>query len=214
MAAISNFAFLMLLQDRPYEAAPFVGRAVTIAPEDYRSLILLGELRFQSGEHEGARECFVKVLDQDPDNVEALARLSVLAHHQRHPTVCQEFLRRAEDSVQGETGSWRGLCYAYSKTGRIREFLDCLVRWSKADPGAAAPWVELAAEYDRQGLEYSRNAWRVVFELRGYVKISCKECGSNPKKGYDKVEGFDIYTDVVCPKCGALIKMPAGLSKV
>jgi tetratricopeptide (TPR) repeat protein len=51
MSAVSNYAFLMLTLGRSYEAAPFVGRANTLAPEDYRSLILLGELRFQSGEH-------------------------------------------------------------------------------------------------------------------------------------------------------------------
>jgi cytochrome c-type biogenesis protein CcmH/NrfG len=215
MSAISNFAYLMLIQDRPYEAAPFVGRAVTLAPEDYRSLILLGELRFQSGEHEGARDCFVKVLKEDPENVEALARLSVLAFHLRQPDLSNHYLKKAEEAVSEETGSWRGLCYAYSKTGQTRDFLDCLVRWTKSDPGAAAPWVELAVEYDKQGLlEHSRNAWRVVFELRRYVKITCNRCDTNAKKIYDSVEGFDIYADIVCPKCGTLIKMPAGLSKV
>ncbi|MFW9769348.1 MAG: tetratricopeptide repeat protein, partial [Candidatus Thorarchaeota archaeon] len=58
MAAISNYAYLLLLQNRSYEASPFVGRANTVDPNDYRSLILLGELRLQSEEYEGAIDCF------------------------------------------------------------------------------------------------------------------------------------------------------------
>ncbi|MFX1368270.1 MAG: tetratricopeptide repeat protein [Promethearchaeota archaeon] len=215
MSAISNYAYLMLIQNRPCDAEPFVGKAVTLAPNDYRSLILLGELRFQSGDHEGARECFLKALEDDPENVEALARLGVLAHHLRQPNLVHQYLEKAEAAVSEETGSWRCLCYAYLETGQTRNFLDCLVRWSESDPGAAAPWVELAVEYDKQGLlEHSRNAWRNVFELRRYVKIACSECHTCAKKTYDSEAGFDIYADIVCPKCGALIKMPFGLSKV
>lgn len=213
MSAISNYAYLMLIQNRPYEAAPFVGRAITLAPEDYRSLILLGELRFQSGEHEGARDCLCKVLEEDPENVEALSSLGVLAHHMRNYEASQKYLEQAEKLVTDETSSWHGLCFAYSKIGKNHLFLDCLVRWAKADPGAAAPWVELAVEYDRRGLlEHSRNAWRVVFELRRYVKVSCRECASEMKMIYDSIEGFDIYQDQVCENCGSLIRMPAGLS--
>lgn len=215
MSAISNYAYLMLIQNRPYEAAPFVGRAITIAPDDYRSLILLGELRLQSGEHEGARECLSRVLKDDPENVEALSGLGVLAHHMCNYEASREYLELAESLVNDETSSWRGLCYAYSRMGKTSSFLDCLVRWVRADPGAAAPWVELAVEYDKQSLlEHSRNAWRVVFELRHYVKITCGMCSAHLRKIYNPVEGFDIYQDVICEKCGALIPMPAGLSSV
>jgi len=92
------------------------------------------------------------------------------------------------------------------------EYVDCLIRWTKADKNAAAPWVVLAAEYDNQGkLEYSRNAWRTVFELRGYVKIRCLDCKSEIRLPYDSVKGFDVYSDRVCDSCGSKIRMPLGL---
>ncbi|MHA2433037.1 MAG: tetratricopeptide repeat protein, partial [Candidatus Thorarchaeota archaeon] len=212
MSAVSNYAFLMLTLGRTYEAAPFVGQAQMMAPADYRSLILLGELRFQSGEHEGARECFCEVLEQDNDSVEALARLAVLFHYVQDEHASEEHLRRAEFLVSDDPEMWRGLCYAYSMLGRADEFIDCLIKWAQADPTSAAPWVALAKQYDEVGLlEHSRNAWRVAFELRNYVKILCGQCGYEQRLPYSEQDGFDFYADRICPECKALIRMPSGL---
>ncbi|MFW9801729.1 MAG: tetratricopeptide repeat protein [Candidatus Thorarchaeota archaeon] len=214
MSAISNYAFLMLTLGRSYEAAPFVGRANMLAPDDYRSLILLGELRFQSGEHEGARECFQKVLEQDPENVEALSRLAILYNHLLDRTSCNDHLERAKSLVGGTPEGWRSLCYALSMIGRDEDFINCLIEWTRLDPTSATPWVALAKHYDRIGLlEYSRNAWRVSFELREYVKILCNSCGNEVRHPYDSTVGFDIYAIKICQRCGETIPMPAGLAE-
>jgi tetratricopeptide (TPR) repeat protein len=212
MSGISNYAYILLLQKRSFEAAPFVGYANVIDSDDYRSLILLGELRYQSGDHEGALDCFGKVLDQDPINIEALARLAVIAKNARDEKASKEYLRRAEMELGRDPESWRGLCNAYPQLGMCEEYLDCLISWTKDDKNAAAPWVVLAAEYDRLGkLEYARNAWRTVFELRGYVKIRCPRCGHETRLPYDSVKGFDVYSPRICDSCGVKINMPAGL---
>jgi Flp pilus assembly protein TadD len=213
MAAISNYAYLLLIQKRSYEASPFVGRANTVDPTDYRSQILLGELRLQSEEFDGAIQCFNQVLDQDPTNIEALSRLAYLAHLLGEEDKYKIFLVRAEAELGRDPESWRGLCGLYSLLGKSDDYIDCLIRWTHADEGAAAPWVLLAAEYDRIGkLEPSRNAWRRVFELRGYVKIYCSGCGREVRFTYDSVMGFDVYQDLPCEECGATIIMPAGLA--
>jgi Flp pilus assembly protein TadD len=212
MSGISNYAYILLLQHRSFEAAPFVGYANTIDSDDYRSLILLGELRFQSGDHEGALECFGKVLDKDPINIEALSRLAVIAKNARDDKLSREYLSRAEMELGRDPESWRGLCFAYPLLGMCEEYLDCLIQWTQADENAAAPWVILAAEYDRRGkLEYARNAWRRVFELRGYVKIRCMHCHHEIRLPYNEVNGFDVYSPQVCKSCGETIYMPAGL---
>jgi len=212
MTAVSNYAYVLLLQERSFEAAPFVGHANTISPDDYRSLILLGELRFQSGDHEGAYECFRRVLGKDPKNIEALSRTAVIAHHSRDDKACKEHLRRAEMELGSDPESWRGLCAAYPYLGKWDEHLDCLIRWTSADKNAAAPWIALAKEYDRRGkFEHARNAWRLVFELRGYVKTVCSSCGTEERLPYDSLSGFDIYADKFCEACGAVVYMPAGL---
>jgi cytochrome c-type biogenesis protein CcmH/NrfG len=213
MAAVSNYAYLLLIQNRSFEAAPFVGHANIVDPDDYRAQILLGELRFQSGEHDGAKECFRRVVDEDPANVEALSRLAVLAHMARDNETCILYLERAEAELGRDPESWRALCSIYPLLGMTEKYIECLVRWTKADSGAAAPWVALAFEYDRQGkLEHARNAWRVVFELRGYVKIRCSECETEFRVSYDEINGFDIYQSTVCQSCGGKINMPAGLA--
>ena len=212
MSGISNYAYILLLQERSFEAASFVGYANVIDPDDYRSLILLGELRFQSGDHEGALECFGKVLDKDPINIEALSRLAVISRNARDEKSCKEYLSRAEMELGRDPESWRGLCNAYPQLGMCEEYIDCLIRWTKDDKNAAAPWVVLGAEYDRRGkLEYARNAWRTVFELRGYVKIRCLKCENEFRFPYDSINGFDVYSALVCDSCGAKINMPAGL---
>ncbi len=213
MAAVSNYAYLLLIQERIFEAAPFVGHANIVDSEDYRARILLGELRFKSGEHDGAKECFQRVLDLDPDNIEALSRLAVLAHLARDVETCKMYLERAEAELGRDPESWRGLCGVYPLLDMNEKYIECLVRWTQADPGAAAPWVALALEYDKQGkLEHARNAWRVVFELRGYVKILCGVCGNEARPPYDSTVGFDVYQAIVCPNCGVKINMPTGLA--
>jgi tetratricopeptide (TPR) repeat protein len=212
MTAISNYAYILLLQNRSFEAAPFVGYANKINPDDYRSQILLGELRFQSGDHEGAHECFGRVLDKDPINIEALSRLAIISHNSRDDLACRNYLSRAEMELGRDPDSWRALCNAYPSLGMFDEHLDCLIRWTAADENAAAPWVILAREYDHRGqLEHVRNAWRMVFALRGYVKIRCPACEAETRMPYDGVFGFDIYSDVICKECGSLIRMPSGL---
>ena len=213
MAAVSNYAYLLLIQKRSFEAAPFVGHANIVDPDDYRAQILLGELRFQSGEHDGAKESFRKVINQDPVNIEALAKLAVLAHLARDSETSNEYIQRAEAELGRDPESWRGLCGMYPLLGKTEDYIECLVRWTKADPGAAAPWVALAHEYDKQGkLEHARNAWRVVFELRGYVKINCHGCATEIRFQYDETKGFDVYQAFVCEDCGTKINMPIGLA--
>jgi cytochrome c-type biogenesis protein CcmH/NrfG len=213
MTAISNYAYLLLIQKRPYEASPFVGRANTVDPTDYRSQILLGELRLQSKEYNGAIDCFNQVLEQDPANIEALSRLVYLAHLEGDEEKRNEILTRAEAELGRGPESWRGLCGLYSLLGMNDEFNDCLLRWTKADEGAAAPWVLLAVEYTRLGkLELARNAWRMVFELRGYVKIRCSGCEREVRLPYDSTLGFDINQNRDCQDCGIIINMPSSLA--
>ncbi|MHA1862621.1 MAG: tetratricopeptide repeat protein, partial [Candidatus Thorarchaeota archaeon] len=131
MSGISNYAYILLLQERSFEAASFVGYANTIDPDDYRSQILLGELRFQSGDREGALECFGKVLDKDPINIEALAKLAVIARDAMDEKSCREYLSRAEMELGRDPESWRGLCNAYPLLGMCEEYVDCLIRWTK-----------------------------------------------------------------------------------
>ena len=129
------------------------------------------------------------------------------------PAKLNLYLERAEAELGRDPESWRGLCQLYSLLDRGEDYIDCLTRWTQADKGAAAPWVLLAKEFDCVGkLEQSRNAWRRVFELRGYVKIHCSGCGKEIRIPYNSVKGFDVYEDYPCEECGTTIIMPASLA--
>jgi Flp pilus assembly protein TadD len=212
MAAISNYAYLLLVQDRSFEAAPFVGAANTLDPEDYRSKILLGELRFKSGDIDGATEAFLEVLEQDSENVEALAKLALIMHQARNEEMSRHYLSRAEMQLGDDPESWRGLCSIYPLLGMQREYLDCLLSWSEADSGSPTPWVHLAVEYGRRGMEeLAREAWIKAFELRGYVKLRCPACACEDRRPYGPSMEFDPFSVVSCSHCGEPIKMPVGL---
>lgn len=213
MSAISNYAYLLLIQNRSFEAAPFVGAANTLDPEDYRSRILLGELRLNSGDIDGAAEAFLQVLEQDSENVEALAKLALIMHQARDEEMSRHYLSRAEMQLGENPESWRGLCSIYPLLGMLSEYLECLNSWAEADSGSATPWVFLAAEYGRRGMdEEAREAWKKAFELRGYVKIQCPACGEDDRRPYGLSRSFDPFRDTKCVHCGVTIKMPAGLA--
>lgn len=213
MAAISNYAYLLLIQDRSFEAAPFVGAANTIDPEDYRSRILLGELRFTSGDLEGAAEAFLSVLEQDPENIEALARMALIMHLGRDEEMSREYLSRAEMQLGENPESWRGLCGTYPLLDMMPEYLDCLTLWVKSDAGAATPWVLLANEYLRLGDRVkSQEAWKRVFHLRGYIKIHCPNCGEEERRPYYPETDVDVFERSTCSHCGEPIEMPEALA--
>ncbi len=213
MTCISNYAYILLLQKQTQKALPFISYANNIDPDDYRSILLMGELNYQSGEYETAMECFGKVLDKDPINSEALAKLAIISKHLHDDRLFREYLSRAEMELGKDSESWRCLCDTYSQLDMPTEYIDCLYRWTKADKNAAAPWVILASEYYRRSdIEQSEKAWKEVFRLRGYVKIRCPECKTEYRLPYDESKGFDIKDDIRCDTCKNKIPMPDALA--
>jgi len=209
----SNYAYVLLIQKHTEEAIPFVSFVNNMDPEDFRSMILMGELCYQSGEYDKAMESFGKVLDKDPINSEALAKLALISKHLDDDISSREYLNRAEMELGKDTESWRCLCETYSKLGMSDEYLDCLKRWTKADKKAAAPWVVLASTYYQRGdMKQSELAWQQAFRLRGYVKIRCPGCKTERRLHYDESKEFDINKDIQCDSCSTVISMPEGLA--
>ena len=209
----SNYAYVLLLQKHTQEAVPFISYVNNMDPEDYRSMILMGELCYQSGEYDKAMECFGRVLDKDPINSEALAKLAIISKHFHDDISFREYLYRAEMELGKDVESWRCLCETYSQLGMSDEYLDCLKKWTKADKNAAAPWVVLASVYYQRGdMEQSEHAWQQVFRLRGYVKIRCPECKAEYRIHYDESKEFDINKDIQCDACNTIVSMPEGLA--
>jgi Flp pilus assembly protein TadD len=212
MAAITNYAYILLLENRIEEATPLVESAYAKEPLDYRSLILKGLLALSEDKRAEAKSYFEKVLESDPDNAEALSRLAVVLHEDGNVTDSHAYLVLAEKQMGSNQECWRGLCFAYSRLGLHDKYVDCLIRWTEVDPGAAAPWIELAIEYDRMEKRSSAlHAWKKSVELRGYIRVHCKACGSSFRTELKSAASFNPYESQHCTSCGNAVAMPAGL---
>ena len=212
MAAMTNYAYVLLLQNRVEEALPVVEEAFHRDSEDYRALVLKGMVSLTNGENENAKRYFEKILENYADNVEALSRLAVIEYENGDKHRGEVLLDIAEKQIDSEQECWRGLCFAYSRLGMYDKHIDCLLRWTRKESGAAAPWIALAIEYDRTGKRnLALKAWQQAMELRGYIRINCSNCKESVKYDLSKFTDFDPYESLPCSNCGSMIKMPAGL---
>ncbi len=212
MAAMTNYAYVLLLQDRIDDALPLVEDAYRRDPTDYRALVLKGMVSLTSNDKETAKSYFEKILEVHTDNVEALSRLAVIEHETGNEEKSKALLEYAEKQISSDQECWRGLCFAYSRMGMYDKHIACLRRWTQQDPGAAAPWVALAIEYDRTGeKELALQAWRKAMDLRGYIRIHCAKCRQSIKYELHNASRFDPYEQVICSNCGSSIDMPIGL---
>ena len=211
MTATANYAYTLLLQNRVDEATPLVETAFSKDPNDYRSLVLKGIVALSNGSTNLARTFFEKVLETDSENVQALSRLAVICHESGEVAEGNKYLDTAELQLHSTSECLRGLCYAYAELGLQSRQLDCLLKWTLNDPGAAAPWIALAIEYDKMGNKREAlRSWKKMLELRGYVRINCKKCGNSARHDLEPHDNFDPYEEVQCAKCGTSIQMPKG----
>ncbi|MDF1539734.1 MAG: tetratricopeptide repeat protein [Candidatus Thorarchaeota archaeon] len=212
MAARTNYAYTLLLQNRMDDALPLVDSTYSMDPTDYRSLVLKGIVALSKNEIQEAKNYFERVLKVEPENVQALSRLAVIYHEEGKTALCDKYLKVAEQYIDASTECWRGLCYAYSELNMYSEHMACLTKWSQNDPGAAAPWIAIAIEYNRiSKKDEALNAWRKAMSLRGYIRINCPSCGNSSKFDFESYDDFNPFADAECSKCGENIPMPRGL---
>lgn len=213
MVATVNFAYTLLIQDRIDEAIPHVEKAFDLDPTDYRSLVLKGMVLFEEKRYDQARGFFKKALGIRPGNILALSRLALISKIDGDDSQCEKFLALAEKQVGIAPECWRGLCYAYSYLGFHEKHIHCLESWTKGDPGAATPWIELATEYEKNG-ENDRaiRALTKTAKLRGYVKIHCSSCGNDDILEFDEMAHFNPNENLFCSKCDSKISLLLGSS--
>ncbi len=213
IVAISNHAYALLIQGKVDEAMPLIERARSVDSDHYRTLILLGEVEFQRGRRSEAAAYFRRVLEQDPTKVEALGRLAILSQLEGNKRNCRKYLEMAKRSIGNDPEGWQKLFDVYQRLGWHKELMDCLISGARDDSGAAAVWIALAKEYDRDGQsQLALDAWMVSFRLRGYVKIHCPHCGHDSRGLYLENVRFDPREEQICPWCKKAIPMPEGLA--
>ena len=111
----SNMSVILSDQHRHQEAEAFLNQALEINPDYVPALHNLGVLREELGLWEGASELFLKILELEPDHLEALTHL---AHAQKiedpaHPLVNK--LELALSRCSGELQTREALHFALGK---------------------------------------------------------------------------------------------------
>ncbi|XP_068627864.1 protein O-mannosyl-transferase Tmtc3 [Battus philenor] len=95
-SALFNLALLLADRRRPLEAAPFLKQLVRHHPDHVKALVLLGDIYINSVKDlDAAESCYRRILELEPDNVQALHNLCVVAVERGKLAVAEECLTRA-----------------------------------------------------------------------------------------------------------------------
>ncbi|VVC91724.1 unnamed protein product [Leptidea sinapis] len=95
-SALFNLALLLADRRRPLEAAPFLKQLVRHHPDHVKALVLLGDIYINSVKDlDAAESCYRRILELEPENVQALHNLCVVAVERGKLAVAEECLTRA-----------------------------------------------------------------------------------------------------------------------
>jgi tetratricopeptide (TPR) repeat protein len=211
--AIWNCAYSLLIQKRPNEAKEYIDLAGSMKPDDDHYLILESEFSMQNDDYKRAINFLNKVKERDPNCVPVLARLAVIAHRNHSIEECHAHIEKLETEVENNPRKWWALSYVFSRLGWDSQLIDCLLRGTEEDTGAAGPWIQLAKIYSQKEMwEKAYPAWIKSFELRKYVKLNCDGCNHAMRIPYSPRTGFDFDKQRLCQKCKNIIEIHQGLA--
>lgn len=95
-SALFNLALLLADRRRPLEAAPFLKQLVRHHPDHVKALVLLGDIYINSVKDlDAAESCYRRILELEPENVQALHNLCVVAVERGKLVIAEECLTRA-----------------------------------------------------------------------------------------------------------------------
>ncbi|XP_049865583.1 protein O-mannosyl-transferase Tmtc3-like [Pectinophora gossypiella] len=133
-SALFNLALLLADRRRPLEAAPFLKQLVRHHPDHVKALVLLGDIYINSVKDlDAAESCYRRILELEPDNVQALHNLCVVAVERGKLAIAEECLTRAAALAPTEQYIQRHLAVVRAR------------RVAAATPAAAAATPQPAA---------------------------------------------------------------------
>ncbi len=213
MMALSNLAYIYLIQENIPEALPYIERAESISSNDCRPRVLRSEVLIQRGEFAKAKKILDSVINDDPCMPAAIIRMAVVSHHLNKYDETQKYIQMANDVLKGNPRKWWALYYLYSSLDRENDMYDCIINGTKEDPNSATPWIVLANYHENNGnTEESLAAWIKSIELRGYVKYQCSNCKKTLRVSYQP-NYFDLNEMQFCPECNEHLIIPTHLAR-
>ncbi|XP_041973307.1 protein O-mannosyl-transferase Tmtc3 [Aricia agestis] len=102
-SALFNLALLLADRRRPLEAAPFLKQLVRHHPDHIKALVLLGDIYINSVKDlDAAEACYLRILELEADNVQALHNLCVVAVERGQLELAEKCLTRAVELAPAE----------------------------------------------------------------------------------------------------------------
>lgn len=98
-----------------------------------------------------ARDVYGRLLERDPDHVDAHVNLGRLLHEDGAPAAAEEHYRRALEVDPDHDTAAFNLGVALEDLGRLREAMDAYQHALELDPGNADAHFNLAGLYERRG---------------------------------------------------------------
>ena len=102
-SALFNLALLLSDSGRPLEAAPVLHQLLQHHTHHVKGLILLGDIHINHlRDLDAAEECYIKILDKEPDNVQGLHNLCVVMVERGNLGAARECLENAHNLAPHE----------------------------------------------------------------------------------------------------------------
>jgi tetratricopeptide (TPR) repeat protein len=167
-------------------AAKSLEQEISLAPGNYYSYLMLADVYESQGEHDKSEEKLNKLLERDPNNVQALHRIIVHCE-QEHPELEVELLRRRLISVRRnfnkvETAIW---VYHMCRMKRYSEALQYLASRENESPDISIVHLLKAHIYGEM-----RQFTKKKSEL---VKFKSKNDGNDSYMGAKLKEFGDVF---------------------
>ncbi|XP_076358340.1 protein O-mannosyl-transferase Tmtc3-like isoform X1 [Tachypleus tridentatus] len=95
-SALFNLALLLSGESRPLEAFVYLKRLLQSQPDHVKGLILMGDIYINHfGDLGAAEECYVKILQLDPNNIQGLHNLCVVYYRQQQLVEAEACFQKA-----------------------------------------------------------------------------------------------------------------------
>lgn len=119
-SALFNLALLLTDVQRPLEAAPFLNQLVRFHPDHIKGLILLGDIYINNiKDLDAAENCYRRILQLDPTNVQGLHNLCVIMVERGKLGLAAQCLERAAKLAPHQDYVHRHLAIVKARISRL-----------------------------------------------------------------------------------------------
>ncbi|KAL1459085.1 hypothetical protein WDU94_011094 [Cyamophila willieti] len=117
-----NLALLLADDNRPLEAVPFLNQLIRIHPDHVKALILLGDIYINvMNDLDAADNCYNRILELEPDNIQAMHNLCVVLVERGHLERAEECLKRVHNLSPEEDYILRHLNIVQARLARLKQ---------------------------------------------------------------------------------------------